>query len=296
MARPVPVSLHVGAHKTASTHLQKTLAAHRDTLRDSGMEFLGPQTLRGAASLSDLFGLGGRAPFAGRPPQDQLRWLVGRGGRRLIISEENLLGDANKALSDGGLYPEAEARVRRLIEAIAPSPVRLFLAMRDPADWLASVYRHALFNGYRGTFEAFCGKRQPEAMRWSDLVARLSGIAGVESLCLWTYEDYPAVAVPAFRRMTSWRLGPRIVPLPQRINAGLSAAAVAELLRQGPCADPIGAARAAMSSNPSAPDFDPWDTDARARSLAAYETDLALLAENDGCDLLRPALRGSLRS
>jgi len=296
LARPISVSLHVGVHKTASTHLQKTLARNASLLRDNGVGFVGPESLRQPGqSLQALFGLGDRADApGGHDAQAQLRRLAGDGAARLVISEENALGPMVGEGAPGPLYPNADLRIERLIRALAPSPVRLFVGLREPAGWLASVYRHKLFNGSYPTFDDFAGGVDPAALRWSNLIERLRRVGGVGRLYIWRQEDYPAVAGPVFRRMLGWKLGPQVARIEGRVNEGLSHKAVEQLLRWGESDDPRGAARKARALFPiTTPEsrFAPWPAAVLARSRAAYDADIARIADIAGADLLRPARR-----
>ncbi|MFT3974285.1 MAG: hypothetical protein QM699_12785 [Amaricoccus sp.] len=62
MNGPRAVRLHLGAHKTASTHLQRTLARHAGALRAEGIDFVPAWEL---CALRIAVG-GRRSPRAGR--------------------------------------------------------------------------------------------------------------------------------------------------------------------------------------------------------------------------------------
>lgn len=295
MAQPVSVSLHVGVHKTASTHIQKTLMQNRAVLAETKLRFVGPEFLREPGqSLTALFGLGEKPPLGGRDPQAQLRWLAGKRGRGVVISEENALG----AMLDGEgpAYPMADLKIEKLAKALAPSPLRLYVALRDPAGWMASVYRHKLFNGALPTFQDFSRGHDPAQMRWSNLIERLRRVSGIEALYVWRHEDYPAVAAPVFRRMLGWKLGPRIERIEREVNVGLSHKAVEQLLAWGPMDDPRSAARQARALYPvtnAASRFDPWPEAVKAASAAAYAEDMARIEAAEGVTVLRPSLRAA---
>ena len=57
----------------------------------------------------------------------------------LLLSDENILGAPGDILG-GALYPFAENRVRRFCDQFADRRIRLFLTLREPAAFLASMY------------------------------------------------------------------------------------------------------------------------------------------------------------
>ena len=80
----------------------------------------------------------------------QIKFLS-KGRKRLVFTEENFVG--NLADSRGRtalpLYPSGPARVAELVEKLAPVDVQLFLAVRNPASFMASTYSQALLGGAR---------------------------------------------------------------------------------------------------------------------------------------------------
>ena len=57
----------------------------------------------------------------------------------LLLSDENILGSPGDILG-GALYPYAENRMRRFCDQFADRRIRLFLTLREPAAFLASMY------------------------------------------------------------------------------------------------------------------------------------------------------------
>lgn len=283
MARSVTVSLHVGVHKTATTHLQKLLTAQSEWLMGRGVRFLGPEDLRlPGRALSAQLGLRGEGRREEMAPD---------GVRRLVVSEENTLGPMFQDALFGAVYPNADLKVEKLVAAFAPWPVRLFVGLRDPAGWMASAYRHRLFNGGCPPFAEVAAGHDPAELRWSHLLERLRRVPGVGDIYVWRQEDYPRVAVPVLRRMVGWKLGPQMEVPRQEVNVGLSQAAVDWLIAQGPSDDPRAAAREARQKFPvtdTASRFDPWPEAVKTASRAAYRADIGRIAQMEGVTLLRP--------
>lgn len=288
MDRPAVISLHVGAHKTASTHLQKTLRGHGELLSAHGVRYVGPERLRRPGrSLKNRFAMDREpGPAEKAEARRKLARMAG-GARRLVISEENLLG---RQFAPGlPVYPEGDLRLNKMVRLCEGIPVNVFLAVRDPADWLGSLYRHALFNGRHVPFDIFAEGTRPEDISWRNLAARLVRVPGVAQLIVWPMEAYPGNAGQLFRRMTRWKAGPRITPIASAVNVGLSAQAVQEVLAGSGSLPPLELARAALKRHPVAGPgdlFDPWAPEQRAAGRAAYLEDLAAIAEMPGCSVI----------
>ncbi len=281
--------LHIGAHKTATTHLQKALDRASTQLQQAGVVFLGPSLLR-------------------KPPFNFLSVLSGddaaattglaqavAGADRLVLSEENLLGTAHqpKALRQGRFYPNAETRLARLIRAYDLAPLHLMMAVRDPVDFYVSAYSQLLYSGRVRPFEEFIGACDVPSMQWSELIDRLIAVDGVDQFTVWRYEDYPAVG----RDILPIMLGAtgNEVTLPDHVqHPGLSARAHAQIFEwvaagQSPPARGFGReARALFPKKEGVAAYQPWDPEAVARSAAAHTVDLDRIAAIDRVNLLRP--------
>ena len=147
---PTSIALHIGAHKTASSHLQNVLYRNREMLSDEGVRVYGPGYLRiQGRNLAAMFGLSwSESPPPRRKPHDQLKFLA-KGRARLVFTEENFVGqlvDTN-GRTTLPLYPSGPARVAEIVEKWAPVETQLFVAIRNPASFMASAYSQALFGG-----------------------------------------------------------------------------------------------------------------------------------------------------
>lgn len=295
MNYPQFLSLHLGAHKTASTHLQKSLQKHRKLMARNGVCFIGPRYLRKPEhGLSQLFSRREDTPFLST---ETLAGLA-EGAKRVVISEENALGAALSPMFESVLYPAADLRVEAALSDVDGVEVSLFLAMREPSDWLASMYRQRLWSGDWQDFNGFLGKHDPLVMKWSNLIDRLRRLEKVPQIFVWRYEDYPKVSGPVLRRMVGWRLGPRIPRIDGRVNEGLTEAVVNELValktpKPGEPKIQIKEVRERLKEAPQDNSFDPWPPGIREKSKQAYEADIAKLAEFDEVTLLKPSKRSS---
>ena len=124
--------LHLGLHKTATTALQEFLGDHGGALQRHGVAY--PRFQRMRSELTPL--------IASASPQD--RAALGRFVDKvrqpvLLLSDENILGLAGDVFG-GVLYPYAENRLRRVCDQFSDRRIWLFLTLRAPAPFLASMY------------------------------------------------------------------------------------------------------------------------------------------------------------
>jgi hypothetical protein len=137
------VVLHVGAHRTASTTFQKTLGANGAALAEAGVVYWGPKCTR-AGLLHGLIGrpaaqdAGMRAMGVARVAR-RVRAVERSGARMLLVSEENVLGSMQAALSGAGFYADARARVAVLAEAFGAHRLTIALAIRAQDAWWRSA-------------------------------------------------------------------------------------------------------------------------------------------------------------
>lgn len=291
--------MHIGAHKTATTHLQHTLEANVALLKEAGVQYRGPRDFRGEGrTLQNRFGLlteGGAATA-----HDPIRELadLAAGAQRLVISEENIAGPIwqRKGGEASPLYPRADAHLEKLLPQFGGRPLSLFFSVRNPADFISSTYAQALLGGRIQPFETFTKGMELSQVRWSNLLRRLTLLPDVTEVFVWKYEDYSKIQVRMLRKLLGWKLGPRVVPITGRVHQGMSAEAVARVLALGDNAPKTRKERRAMvhalreeyPTGEARGRFSPWGAEARAVAAKSYEDDLAEIAAMEKVQIIHP--------
>lgn len=291
------ISLHLGAHKTATTHLQQTLRANSELLGKARVAVCSPIQLRGRdESLSRRFGIHGRAKNDnGLTREQELGQLVGN-AQRLVISEENLLGPSWYPTGEkrGPLYPYCDSRLEELIPCFGGRPLSLFFAVRNPADYLMSAYGQSLLGGGVETFEAFSKGLELSQLRWSNVIRRMTLVPNVTEIYVWRYEDYPSNHRKLMRKLVGWKLGVQVEPVPARIHGGLSGQAVDYVLKHGDLAantaERMKLAHAARESFPTSdadPRYSPWKASEKKAAKKAYKKDFAEISTMEKVKIIR---------
>ncbi len=292
-SRPTVV-FHVGAHKTATTHLQHSIIARRLDLWDAGIRTMMPMHLRGEGqSLQARFDLPINRAVTGHAPQPEIvrAHLTGQ-AHRLVISEENFIGvlQTRKGSIRLPLYPKARMRLGMLVPLLAPQGVDLCFAVRDPATFLNSAYSQVLMSGLLISVAEFKADNPLGAVDWVDVIERLRTTPGVNSLTVWRYEDYN----PLFGRICETLLGPDGVPVSPLMNAvhgGLSAAAVARVFERAAIGESGKLAVDAREALPVGADLMPFDAftpEEKSLSSEFYQVQMLQIAAMDGVTVLFP--------
>ena len=292
---PKSIALHIGAHKTASTHLQKVLKHNQKLLVEEGIAAYGPWYLRmKGRSLHSMFGLQGSGKATPRrSPQDQLAFLA-KGAKRLVLSEENFAGVLRgpEGRVSFPLYSTATGKITEFVETVAPVKVELFLAVRNPAAFMASAYSQTLMGGTHIGPRTFRARNDWRSVDWTDYIARLRAISGVADIYVWRQEDYDATLRLIMRRMLRWSAGGKIEKIKEgRVHQGLSAAAVRQTLawaQEGRTEKLAGTARGLFPIDDTNKAFKLYAASTLAASEAVYDAQMAQIEAMDGVTVLHP--------
>lgn len=227
------LSIHLGAHKTASTHLQYALRQIRETLLGAGLCYVDPGLLRAAPlDLTQILSAGAGCP---QEPgfRDALQALR-QGCADMLLSEENILGGTHRSRlvsRQGVLYPFAVRRLRQVLALTQETRAVLYLAIRDPAPFHVSAFSLQVLLGNEIELAPYLRGRDPAQVDWLGLVRRLAAMREVTRLVVWRYEDYAALRPRLLRMMLPEGLA-EAVSDPPPSNEGLTQAGYDWLLRR----------------------------------------------------------------
>ena len=227
-ARAKAWRIHIGAHKTATTHLQEILAARRGALSEAGIHH---PDMRGNWLLECTLERGKNW----RKRLKVSRWLRARLAvaqmesetalPTLLVSHEQIIDDIRGLFADS-YYPDAGRRLGDLMSALRGREVTLFLSLRSHAPLLPSAYCQCLRTGRWDIPPLDDLERWALSSRatWTDLVRRLRRACPRARLVAWKFEDYledpprfldlvtgarisqpwPSLSAPSSTRRLSW--------------------------------------------------------------------------------------------
>lgn len=270
-----PVALHLGAHKTATTFVQAQLDAARHTLSGNNVALLVPRDIRAKSDpvLS-------RAPAHVRFEAAVNASLETKTPKRLIMSEEGIIGSPRQNLTQGELYRDLRARLSSLPKALNHANVTIFFAVRDYGPCFSSCVTTALRSGHRFDHLELRRRLLIMARGWADVIADIRATFPKAKLCVWRYEAFEHVQSEVLARMAGQRIAanqPRVFEtLTQRtvetamplLAEKMSVKLRRELFREAVRAYPLG---------PDNPRFSLWSEEEARLLNERYEMDWATI-------------------
>lgn len=127
------IILHLGAHRTASTHVQGVLGKNTALLAAAGI----------AAPSQDDVRIALTKPLAARIPSVRAGFRaleISAAVETVVISDENLLGFLNSIFTHGEFYPDTARRLAKLRAMLPVDPVKIVVAIRPYESFFASAY------------------------------------------------------------------------------------------------------------------------------------------------------------
>lgn len=189
------VTLHLGAHRTGTTTLQKYLEENRDNLEEIGTEFWGPKQTR-AGLFSGLEKrpnrLTNEETLHVKRSCDLIWSALGRlemkGVKSLIISEENMIGTMWGNLSNCQLYAETQDRLQQFADGFEGHCKRVAISIRSYEEYWASLLTSLTERG-----RVIPGKQEMDRLvtqprRWRDVITEISGVFPSAELVVWSFE------------------------------------------------------------------------------------------------------------
>lgn len=154
------VVYHVGAHKTASSLLQKFMRDNVELLRRHGVYYLG------RSEMNDCVGWGKK--LLTHPEILQARVAEGLSDDRyrlLVTSHENTLGPPFKE-DAAHLYPRGPELAAQLAATLERWPARAFLYIRPQDEFIESYYLQRIHQGHRLSFAEWLEQLDLDALSW----------------------------------------------------------------------------------------------------------------------------------
>lgn len=232
------VTLHLGAHRCASTTLQRFLRRNVTALDDAGVATWDPHRTRGglfnglvqrpAAVTPKVARLGMRSCGIMAIEIERLR---SGGYRDLVISDENMLGTVRANLVARQLYPDAASRLERFVAGVGPDPRRIGLAIRGYDRFWASSLAFCMAKGFPPPQPDQLKALAQQPRRWRDVVEDIAKVFPRSEIVVWPFERFagqPEVQL-------AWLTGGLTIPAAAQarrdwLNRSLDCAALRRLL------------------------------------------------------------------
>ncbi|MGB0928255.1 MAG: hypothetical protein ACPGVA_13660 [Pikeienuella sp.] len=195
------LTLHIGAHRTATNSLQATLRRLFEAGKLGDMAYFGPYRLRPRFSVT-MLGIS-KAPTLARaiPLRLLSRDLAAalRSDQPVLYSEEASLGRVDATLLKGrGLYPTAAAHLQALHTMLGVKNARVVLSVRSPAAWYPSAYAMASLRRKLPPIETLAPQWAAAERGWHEIAHSVRDIFGsCEIFQYETLRDSPTALIAA---------------------------------------------------------------------------------------------------
>jgi hypothetical protein len=279
------IELHLGVHKTATTHLQRHWL---DCGQVAGATAAIPPLGDVRANLTPVCNPppvkdGGHGE-AERRRKKAIRWLADWGQRApaLVLSDENIIGSSERLFAQRSIYANALGRLERLAEIVEGHEVRIWLSVREYGSFLRSAYCETLRHGPYRPFRQVYSRLDLDKRGWEHLAQDVQKAFPAARLVCWRYESLSDLRPSITAAMFGLKRAAMPAPHDRRDRQSLSTLAVAllddihkrigaeEATRVHPSVERV------ISGDGLAP-FDPWSEDEREHFRAAYEQSLSAL-------------------
>ncbi|WP_432816992.1 hypothetical protein [Sulfitobacter sp. JB4-11] len=189
------VTLHIGAHRTATTTFQHVMRQHLAALQERGIGVWGPERTRKSV-FPGLF-QNSTAPRKRNPAlraQGRARMLAARaahqGLEQLLVSDENMLGSCVHNIRHRALYPAAGERMARVAAAFGGRVTRIVLSVRAQDLWWSSAMALAVERGHPIPTASRCAAICDSTRTWRDVITDIACAVPDAEICVTPFETF----------------------------------------------------------------------------------------------------------
>lgn len=269
--------LHIGAHKTATSYMQKKLALNVDLLRRRNIHYDPLDTIRKEFTpiLND------------RTAQDS-EWLIElrttSKSMNVLVSEENIMGVPGDIVREGHYYVWAQSRLKRTCKLLRTETPEVFLALREYSGFTVSMYseyiRHRQFMKFSDYLEIY----EKSAFSWTRVIDDIFTAIPGARLSVWDFGNFRKIEKQVFQAMLGF--DPDILQSPEGpVRESFSEVAVRAFealsgaLSHAEMKKLINPIARNLPKGDQHPAFDPHAPETKERMRAQYKSDLATIAE-----------------
>ncbi len=179
--------LHLGAHKTATTHFQNVMESNR-SLYEKAAHYVAMNEFRENITHDQKL----LNPLYSNEINKYLNTLTQTERHSLIISEENIIGEAIDIYHSTLLYSNIKKRINRLKHFISQfSDVNIWISIRSMDAFIPSLYCESLLHwGFRRFGLVFSGQY---AQSWVPVISVLRESFPGAKINIISYDNYRAV-------------------------------------------------------------------------------------------------------
>jgi len=193
---PMDITLHLGAHRTASTAFQYYLRENLNELKKHQIGVWGPLRTRDGLLRGVI-----PVPGALQSPAEQfsrargrialhLRKLEDTGLQHLVVSDENMIGAPRRNLRDSRLYGGIGERMARYGAAFDGRISRVVLSIRSQDRYWSSVAAYSVGRGHKVPQADDLDRLVTTNRHWREVIADLACALPETQILVLPYEVF----------------------------------------------------------------------------------------------------------
>jgi len=188
------IKLYIGAHKTATTHIQSILEHSHKDFKKHNIKLSTPAELR-KSWLGNFLNLCHKKEII---HIENLKQELPTSGI-WILSDENFSGTPYDFKVQKGMYPNVGQRLKCLKELFPNAKIELYFSIRSYETFYRSeVVRN---RGYI-PFEEYYNEEQFKHNSWLDVIEMFTSVIPEKNITLWRYEDIKILMPTLINNMT----------------------------------------------------------------------------------------------
>ena len=197
------IILHIGVHKTATTHIQSLLQSGTDLLKENGVTVSLPKTLR-QEWLGVFLSVANKADEDITEAEIQRLRQIAPNGKRWIVSEENFAGIPYDFMVTEGFYPNVKRRLALFKRLFPHADIELFFSVRRYDRFYRSLYLEVVRNRGYIPFEKYYREESFSEYSWKAFLDRVTQVIPEEKITLWCYEEIAEILPAVIDKMAGF--------------------------------------------------------------------------------------------
>ena len=192
------IKLYIGAHKTATTHIQNILANSRESLSDHGISLSIPSDIR----PKWLPLLNKYIEAESDETLEKIR-KISPSTESWIIAEENIPGVSKEFKTKSGIYTSLEKRLTSIKKAYPDAKIDVFFSIRSYDSFYRSAYLEVVRNNGYFPFDEFYDANRFKDNSWLSVIESFTNVFDQKHVYLWRYEDLSQLLPVILNNLTS---------------------------------------------------------------------------------------------
>lgn len=269
--------MHIGAHKTATSYMQKKLALNVELLNRRNIHY----------DPLDIF----RKEFTPLLNENVTReseWIRElRGTARamnILVSEENIMGVPGDIVREGHYYIRARERLVRACQLLGNDTPEIFLSLREYSGFTVSMYSEYIRHREFLKFADYLKIYEASAFSWIRVIDDIFAAVPGARLSVWDFGDFRRIEKQVFQAMLGF--DPDIFHNPEGpVRESFSEVAVRAFealsgaLTHAEMKKLINPIARNLPKGADYPAFDPHHQETKDRMKAQFKADLSTISE-----------------